>query len=128
MNNSNPPVIWQLVHQRHFTKEFNIVENIKRLNVALTYFPFPMPERAHDAKMGVLTLGLFFQNRLDKNEMVTDIMKNSWAENNNIKVDYIFKSIKDTEVKFKNIKIKGYRSGIELLYFFIPEILISDYQ
>ena len=145
MNNPNPPVIWQLVHNRHFTKEFNAIENIKKLREALAFFPFPMPERA--GLKGICTPGLFFNNKFGKGEVVTDVLENGWADSQNIKPGFILKDYKESkcwifttykELKFDKIKIKIGEGGppregwdfarTELNYFLLPEQLINEYQ
>lgn len=149
MNGARPPVVWQMVHNRHFTKEFNPIENIKKLHVTLYGYPIP----AVPSQDGIKTFGLFFQDKLSKSGFVSDVADGSWASNNGIQPGFVLKSWKDfskkitvgkgteprgcdkyiiTELKFDKVKVKSKDSGghyeIDIHdFFFISEEQLKNY-
>lgn len=145
MDGARPPVVWQMVHKRHFTTEFNAIEKIKELHVALHWYPLPEV----DDRAGVLqTFGLFFQEKLSKSGIVSDVADGSWASNNGIQPGFVLQRVKSDkgskynvgkekyefwysplnadELKFDKLKTK-HTMYDERTYFYIPEKLLKDY-
>lgn len=133
MDSARPPVVWQMLHQRHFTKEFNAIEKIKDLHAALYFYPL-----ATTFNKSISSPGVFFKEELSKSGLVTDVADGSWAAENGIKAGFVLKNScyekvgkgKSVdfrcEVKFDKIKL-SYMSGDELPIFFIPEEYVEDY-
>lgn len=71
MNNALPPVVWQMVYSRHQTEEFNLMENIKNLGIALHNYPFTKLSEYKGCE--IKTLGLFFDNIKTNNVIISDI-------------------------------------------------------
>lgn len=148
MDRTNPPVVWQMVHNRHFIKETNIIEWAKRLHVAVYSYPLS------SQKIGrrIRTWGIFFQNYLSNSGVVSDIVNNGWGDMHGIRRGNSLKQVKsdgkpkknwgtfvpgkgkepgesfiwnrywDNTVTFDNVKVDNIsRNEIECRYYFIPE-------
>lgn len=81
MNQSNPPVIWQMIHNHHFEEETNALEWAKRLHVAV--FSYPLSK--HNIGRRLFTWGLFFQDYLSKSGLICDVADGGWADKNGIR-------------------------------------------
>lgn len=75
MDKPNPPVVWQLIHKRHFTDQTNIIEWAKKLHIALYSYPTPIKEIGRQIE----TWGILFQDKLSKSGKICDVAENSWA-------------------------------------------------
>lgn len=97
MNNSNPPVVWQFVHNKHFTKETNIMEWAKRLHVAVYSYPFTTQNTGRK----IVTWGIFFKDYLSKTGAINDVVIDGWADRNGIEQGNILKRLKRIGVNYK---------------------------
>ena len=105
MSNSNPPVVWQFVHNKHFIKETNIMEWAKRLHVAV--YNYPLATQKIGRK--IITWGIFFKDYLSKSGVVNDIVTNGWADKHGIRNTDAMKRIKS--ILYANRAKSNYQPG-----------------
>lgn len=142
MDNTNPPVVWQLIHNKHFKNETNILEWIKRLHCGVYYYPLSTQAIGRRIE----SWGIFFTGSLSTTGVVSDLVDGGWGERNNVKVGNVLKKIKNgkssfvpgkgrelgwaygthdlwvDQIIFDKCKINSFHyKDFEVPYFFIPE-------
>ena len=148
MSGETPPVVWQLIHSNHYTKEVNLMNEILKVQEEIYCYPFTIK------KMGrsILTLGAFFENYTSISGKVSDISEGRWAEQEGIKPGSLMKKVKGhgygghsysytpgkgipfpfgalyhfEDIQFDNLKITGMqyygkREKLNVPYFYVPE-------
>ena len=147
MNDINPPIVWQLFFQRHYVKQFNPIEDIKKLRIAMR--PYPSSSKMIIDKQCIKTYGFFFKEHFSKNGLIIDVADGSWADKNGIQPGYILKKANYDwgsessgkgyefqptiharyveELIFNKQKIKvGYNENNTYYYFYIHEKYIEE--
>lgn len=89
MDEQTPPVVWQMVHNKHFKNETNIHDWIKRLHCAVYCYPLSIQTIGRR----ILTWGLFFQASLSKTGVISDVANGGWADVNGVQKGNILKKI-----------------------------------
>lgn len=112
MDSPNPPVVWQIIHNRHFTNQINIIEWAKQLHVAVNSYPTPIKNIGRQ----IQTWGIMFKDKLSKTGLVCDVVDGGYADNNNIKSGCILKKITDKWYGKKSTFIPGKGSDFKILY------------
>lgn len=148
MSGETAPIVWQLIHSNHYTKEVNLMDEISKAQEEIYCYPFTIKKIGRN----IYTLGAFFENYTSISGEICDIAEGGWAEQQGIKPGSLLKKVKGhgygrqsysytpgkgipfpfgalyhfEDIQFDNLKITGMqyygkRDKLNVPYFYVSE-------
>lgn len=126
MDKANPPVVWQLVHNKHFKNEINILEWVKRLHCAV--YNYPLSTQTIGRK--IVSFGLFFQGPLARTGVICDVANGGWADKIGVKPGDVLKKLFEKYRKGNWMKTNKFfpGKGVECADWWLRDVQIIEFD